>query len=457
MARMTTTDLSQGPINKQILHLAMPTMYGLMFQAFYDIVDMIWIGFISPAAVASTTIFITLFWILEVLNEIVGTSSVSMISQYHGAHDHERTRLAAEQTIIFKILLAIVGAVVMALLLEPAYRMYSDDPEVIRYGLEYGYIRIAFIPVFFSSYSVNTIFRCTGDAKTPMILLTGATIINIILDPLLMFDVIPGTSIPGLGWGMAGAAIATVTAMTFSFVVGFALLLAGKAPIRIKLKGLFRLNKELDYKLMTVGLPSGMNLCFRNIVTFIILKLVAMYGTEAIAVVGVATRIYQFGVMPSMGIQMGSGIIVGHSLGAGNPPRAKEAVKLTNRDCMLFTGVFALAAMLFPGKLLGLFMGGASVSAEGASLLFVMGPCMLVCASMSGFGAAFYGSGENRPILYSSLLGQWCFQVPYALIVALVLHLPVTWLWFAYLVGDCSEALARRYFYRRGTWMKKRV
>lgn len=454
---MTTTDLSQGPINKQILHLAMPTMYGLMFQAFYDIVDMIWIGFISPAAVASTTIFITLFWILEVLNEIVGTSSVSMISQYHGAHDHERTRLAAEQTIIFKILLAIVGAVVMALLLEPAYRMYSDDPEVIRYGLEYGYIRIAFIPVFFSSYSVNTIFRCTGDAKTPMILLTGATIINIILDPLLMFDVIPGTSIPGLGWGMAGAAIATVTAMTFSFVVGFALLLAGKAPIRIKLKGLFRLNKELDYKLMTVGLPSGMNLCFRNIVTFIILKLVAMYGTEAIAVVGVATRIYQFGVMPSMGIQMGSGIIVGHSLGAGNPPRAKEAVKLTNRDCMLFTGVFALAAMLFPGKLLGLFMGGASVSAEGASLLFVMGPCMLVCASMSGFGAAFYGSGENRPILYSSLLGQWCFQVPYALIVALVLHLPVTWLWFAYLVGDCSEALARRYFYRRGTWMKKRV
>lgn len=454
---MTTTDLSQGPINKQILHLAMPTMYGLMFQAFYDIVDMIWIGFISPAAVASTTIFITLFWILEVLNEIVGTSSVSMISQYHGAHDHERTRLAAEQTIIFKILLAIVGAVVMALLLEPAYRMYSDDPEVIRYGLEYGYIRIAFIPVFFSSYSVNTIFRCTGDAKTPMILLTGAAIINIILDPLLMFDVIPGTSIPGLGWGMAGAAIATVTAMTFSFVVGFALLLAGKAPIRIKLKGLFRLNKELDYKLMTVGLPSGMNLCFRNIVTFIILKLVAMYGTEAIAVVGVATRIYQFGVMPSMGIQMGSGIIVGHSLGAGNPPRAKEAVKLTNRDCMLFTGVFALAAMLFPGKLLGLFMGGASVSAEGASLLFVMGPCMLVCASMSGFGAAFYGSGENRPILYSSLLGQWCFQVPYALIVTLVLHLPVTWLWLAYLVGDCSEALARRYFYRRGTWMKKRV
>lgn len=457
MARPTNTDLATGPINKQILHLAMPTMYGMMFQAFYDIVDMIWIGFISPAAVASTTIFITLFWILEVLNEVVGTSSVSMISQYHGNHDTERTRLAAEQTIIFKILLATVGAIIMALLLEPAYRMYSDDPQVIRYGLEYGFIRIAFIPVFFSSYSVNTIFRCTGDAKTPMYLLTGAAIINIILDPLLMFDVIPGTSIPGLGWGMAGAAIATVTAMTFSFVVGFSLLLAGKAPIRIHFKGLFRLNKELDYKLMTVGLPSGVNLCFRNIVTFIILKLVAIYGTEAIAVLGIATRIYQFGIMPALGIQNGSGIIVGHSLGANDAQRAQEAVRLTTRDCMLFTGVLAVIVVLFPGKLLGLFMGGASVSVESSTLLVVMGICMMICASMSGFGAAFYGSGENRPILYSSLLGQWCFQVPYALIVTLVLHLPVTWLWFAYLVGDCSEALARRYFYRRGDWMKKRV
>jgi putative MATE family efflux protein len=434
----------------------MPTMYGLMFQAFYDIVDMIWIGFISPAAVASTTIFITLFWIVEVLNEIVGTSSVSMISQYHGAQDIEKTRLAAEQTIIFKIILATCGAIVMALLIEPAYKLYSDDPAVIRYGLEYGFIRIAFIPIFFSSYSVNTIFRCTGDAKTPMMLLTGAAVINIVLDPLLMFDVIPGTSIPGLGWGMYGAAIATVVAMTFSFVVGFALLLAGKAPIRIRFRGLFKLNKELDYKLMTIGLPSGMNLCFRNIVTFIILKLVAMYGTEAIAVVGVATRIYQFGIMPSMGIQTGSGIIVGHSLGAGDPHRAKETVRLTNRDCVLFTGIFAFVAMLLPGKLLGLFMGGAAVSAEGSRLLFIMGPCMLVCAAMSGYGAAFYGSGENRPILYSSLLGQWCFQVPYALIVTLVLHLPVTWLWFAYLVGDCAEALSRRYFYSRGVWAKRR-
>ncbi len=457
MSRNNHTSVLEGPINKQILRLSMPTMFGLMCQGFYDIVDMVWIGFISPAAVASTTIFITLFWIIEVFNEVVGTSSVSMISQYHGAGNTEHTQLACEQTIIFKVLLAVIGASIMALLLKPAYLMYTDDPQVVQYGLEYGYLRIAFIPIFFSSYSVNTIFRCTGDAKTPMYLLIAAAVINIVLDPLLMFDVVPFTNIPGMGLGMFGAALATVIAMTFSFVVGFALLLAGKAPIRIRVRGLFRLDRHIDFKLLTIGLPSGMNLFFRNIVTFIMLKLVSRYGTDAIAVLGIATRVYMFGIMPSNGIQMGSGIVIGHALGRDDIHMARKAVHVTTRDCMFFTGIFAIVIMLFPGKIMSLFLGGATASSDGVRILFLMGPSLLVCAAMSGMGAAFYGSGENKPILYSSILGQWTFMVPYALIVTLALHLPVTWLWFAYLIGDFGEAVSRYFFYRTNRWTSKRV
>ena len=213
-------ELIHGPINRQIWKLSFPTMAGMLLQAVYDLVDMIWIGYISPAAVAATTIFITLFWIVEVLNEIIGTSSVSLISQSYGTGDLERTRLAAEQTLIFKALLATIGAVLMLLVLQPAIGLFSKDPEVIRYGMEYGVIRLIFLPIFFSSYSVNTIFRCTGDAKTPMKLLIFSAILNMIADPLLMFDVIPGTSIRGLGWGMKGAAIATVGSITIAFVIG---------------------------------------------------------------------------------------------------------------------------------------------------------------------------------------------------------------------------------------------
>jgi len=432
-------------------------MFGLLLQAMYDMVDMIWIGFISPAAVAATTIFITLFWLVEVLNEVVGTSSVSVISQSFGTKDMAKTQLAAEQTLLFKFVLACLGALVLGLLLEPAYRLYTDDPQVIAYGLEYGMIRVVFIPIFFSSYSVNTIFRCTGDAKTPMKLLIVAAITNLIGDPLLMFDVIPGTQIHGLGWGMAGAAIATVGSITLSFLVGFILLLKGKAPIRIRFSKLFRLHPETDRKLFMVGLPAGANLLFRNIATFVVLKLVATHGTTAIAVVGIATRVYQFGMMPGWGISMGSGIIIGHNLGANLPERALKAVHLSTLDCLLFVSLIAIPIMLFPSQTLSLFMGGAAVPGEGVLLLRIMGPCLLMGAAMSGFGAAFNGSGDNKPILYSSLLSQWVLMVPYALIVTLVFKLPVTWLWFAYLIGDGSEFLSRWFFYRKKTWLSNRV
>ena len=349
-------ELIHGPINRQIWKLSFPTMAGMLLQAVYDLVDMIWIGYISPAAVAATTIFITLFWIVEVLNEIIGTSSVSLISQSYGTGDLERTRLAAEQTLIFKALLATIGAVLMLLVLQPAIGLFSKDPEVIRYGMEYGVIRLIFLPIFFSSYSVNTIYRCTGDAKIPMKLLIFSAILNMIADPLLMFDVIPGTSIRGLGWGMKGAAIATVGSITIAFVIGLLLLLKKDARFNIRLSHLFKLDLETDKKLFTIGLPAGFNLILRNIAGVITLKLIGMYGTAALAILGVATRIYQFGMMPAWGIMMGSGIIIGQNLGAEKSDRALQAVRLTTINCMLFVGFFASLAMLFPKQILSLFL-----------------------------------------------------------------------------------------------------
>ncbi len=457
MSIIQNTDLTTGTINSHILRLSFPTMLGMLLQAVYDIVDMVWIGFISPSALAAATLFGTFFWLVEVMNEVVGTSSVSLISQSHGSGDKERTQLAAEQTLIFKFLLAIVGALLLGIFLEDAFRLYTADPEVIGHGMDYGIIRVVFIPIFFSSYSVNTIFRCTGDAKTPMKLLIGSAVLNIILDPLLMFDVIPGTSIPGMGWGMKGAAIATVGSISLAFLIGLLLLLNGKAPVPIRFRNLFKLDRTIDRKLLTIGLPSGVNVLLRNLSTIIFFKLVAMYGTSAIAVVGVAIRVYSFGMMPGWGLMMGSGIIIGQNLGANKPHRALQTVWLSTLDCFLFVGVFAIIIMLFPARILGVFMGGGAVPQEGVSLLFIIGPNLLIGAAMSGIGAAFTGSGKNRPMLYASVLSQWALMVPYSLVVALLLKLPIHWLWMAFLVGDGSELLFRWLLYRKSDWLSNRV
>ena len=157
-------------------------MIGMLLQAVYDIVDMIWIGFISPSAIAATTLFGSFFWFIAVLNEIVGTSSISLLAQSYGSDNKERTSRIAAQTITFKFVLAIGGALLLSLSLKSLFTFFTTDSEVIKYGMEYGLIRVLFLPIFFSSYSINTIFRTTGDAKTPMKLLIITAIVNMIAD-----------------------------------------------------------------------------------------------------------------------------------------------------------------------------------------------------------------------------------------------------------------------------------
>lgn len=453
-------ELVSGKITSQLFRLALPTMGGYMFQSLYDMVDLFWIGYISSNAVASMTIISTMLWLVDVFNEIVGTSSVSLISQYHGTGDKEKTRTAAERTLAFKFIWALAGSLFMALFLRPIVGFFSKDSTVINFALEYGYIRIFFIPIFFSSYSVNTIFRCIGDAKTPMRLLTASAIMNIILDPIFMFYEIPfitsWTGLYGLNLGMAGAAWATVIGQSFACLVGFALLLRGNSEIRISLKGLLKSNKEIDTKLLTIGFPSGVNLFLRNIFNVILMKIISTYGTTAIALLGVGTRLQGFCMMPITGFSMGSGIIIGHALGANKIQRAKECVRKASLLCAAVSAIPALAFFICPSFLMSLFLGGAKPDSTGLILMYVFGVNVIILALMVGYHAAFSGSGLNRPTMYASFISQYCFQLPYSIAVYL-LGLPVTVLWFAYMIGDIVCLLLLRHYYEQDKWIKSRV
>lgn len=240
----TGLQLKPKKISKNLWKLAYPTMISAGLQNFYDIVDMVWVGQISKTALSGVTLFSSIYLLFTILNEVAGASSVSMISQNYGRGDMEKTQRIAEQTISFKVVLAVISGSLLALFLKPILWFFLPDQEVLNSALEYGWLRIFFIPVMFSSYSVNTIFRCTGDAKTPLHIMIISTIINLVLDPVFMFDIIPGTNIPGLGMGVFGAALATVTARTISFLYGFLILLSGRRKVKISFRGLLDLTKK---------------------------------------------------------------------------------------------------------------------------------------------------------------------------------------------------------------------
>jgi putative MATE family efflux protein len=450
-------DLTTGSIVSHIFSMSLPTMAGLMFQGLYDLVDMIWIGQLSYESVAAVTIFISIFWLFEVLNEIIGMSSVSLISQSFGAGNIDRARRASEQALTLKLIIAAIAALIMYTLLEPMVRLFTDDDAVVSLALEYGRVRTIFMPMFFSSFSVNTIFRCTGDAKTPMYLLIGSALLNIILDPLLMFDVIPGTSLPGLGLGMRGAAIATVVSYTAAFVTGFLLLLRGRAAVTITLRGMLHLDKGISKKLLTIGLPSGIEMLFRNAANSIMIILVGTYGTAAVALIGVGAKLQSFMFMPILGIMMGSGTIAGQNLGAGQIDRAAETARYSSLIGAAVTSVFVLFIALFPERILLLFLSDFDEIRQGVIMLRII-PASLIIASVSlGLAAVFSGSGYVYPFLTSCIVGKWIVMLPYVYVTVSLLSLDLRFVWYSFLIGEAVELFIISHYYRRGDWKSKRV
>lgn len=452
-----TKHLTTGNATKNLVGLAAPTMLGFLFQMLFDLVNIGWIGHMSSKAVAGVTIFTTMFMLVNVLNEIIGTSSVSLITQSFGRNDQERTSLCIEQTFVFKALVAVIAGIIFSLLLRPLLGFFTTDPEVQAAALSYGYLRIFFLPIMFSSYTVNTALRCLGNAKLPMKIMMYAALLNLILDPFLMFDVIPGTSIHGLGLGVFGAGLATVITVSCAFVYGFSLILRGKTPVVIRPKMLLKLNWEIDYKLLTIGLPNGMEVLLRNLVGIFTLKLVTTYGTEAVAAIGIGGRLFEFAFMPLVGLAMACSTIVGQCLGEENTERAKLTAKLAAAYGAMIMTIAAVIIMIFPEHLMGLFTRDQGVIVIATTMLRVIMPGFVFAGVLMGLGGVFSGSGHNTPYLISSIVGRWGVQIPLLWILVKVLALPVGYIWVSYLMADFIEMLVIIIAYRNGKWLAKRV
>ncbi|MFD3158456.1 MATE family efflux transporter [Haloimpatiens sp. FM7330] len=457
-------DLTQGSITKNLLRMSLPTMLGFLFQTAYDLVDIMWIGRISAKAIAAVTIFTTIFWTVDILNEIIGTSSVSLISQSYGSGDMEKTQVAIEQTLTFKAFVAVIAAIIMLIILKPLLRIFSTDPQVLKQALDYGYIRIFFLPIMFSSFSVNTAFRCIGQAGKPMKIMIIASITNIILDPIFMFDKITipifgitKVSIPGFNLGIFGAALATVISVTLAFSIGFFIFITGREKIKISIKGLFKLNWPVDKKLLTIGLPSGFEMLTRNLANVFTLRFVKVYGTAAIAAMGIGGKLFNFAFMPLVGLSMGGSAIVGQCLGKKNIDRAKETSKkasLMGAITMLVVSGFAIA---FSKYIMKIFTNDIEVISIGVPMIRISISGLIVIAIAMGFGTAFSGSGYNIPFFVSSLISRWLVQLPVLFLITVIYKVNIKWIWIVFLVVDFMEFLVLSIFYKKGKWKKKTV
>jgi putative MATE family efflux protein len=457
MKKSITTDLTNGNILKRLLYMSLPTMVGFSFQMFYDIIDIFWISKISDNAIAGVTILASILWVVEALNEIIGTSSVSLISQYYGSKDIPNTKLAIEQTISFKFIMGLIGAIVVIVFLKPTIGLFTNNKEIVSAALSYGYLRILFLPMMFSSYSVNTALRSIGNSKVPMYTMIFSSLLNLVLDPIFIFDKIPLTNINGFNYGIFGAAIATVLSQSVAFLIGLLILMKKDNEVRPRFKNFFKLNFKMDKQLLLIGLPNGFETFLRNFFNIVALKFVSGFGPMAITSVGIGSKIYGFAFVPIMGLMIGGASVIGQNLGSEDLHRSEKTAKLSGIISLIIIITFISLMVIFGKAIVSWFTKNPSII-ESTYQLLVLGSLGLIPLSFSmGLSITFSGSGYNFPFFISSLLSRWAVQISVLFIAIKVLHLPLIWIWITYSVGDAAEGIILFWFYKRGKWREKRV
>lgn len=454
---MQTNTVDKSKLRRMMWHLSMPTMLGYALQSVYDMVDVIWIGRISSEAVAGVTVFSMLFWIGTVLNEVMNTSGISMISQAYGRGDKEQTKLLVEQSITGKIVISFAAAALITLLLVLFLPQFSTDPQVLASAKEYGIIRILFIPLLFGSYSVNTALRSVGHARSPMILMMITSVLNLVLDPVFMFETIPFVGLPGLGMGVRGAAVATALSTAVAFVIGLYLLLSGRRNIRISGRGLLHFDRKMVVRFFRVGLPAAAENLFRNLLSLLLIRFVAMYGTHAITTAGIGTRLFGFAYVPIYGTFMAGSTLIAQMLGSDHPEWTRYVARLTARLSLLGIGILCLFAGLFPTQLMGVFIDDPVVIRMGVPMIRTLIPALLMGAVSMGFATVFIGSGYNRPFLIASVIARWGVQLPFLFLAAVVFQWPLEAVWASFIVAGFVELVLILWPYRSGYWLHIRV
>ena len=354
-----------GSIDRAILHLGAPAALAALLQAGFLVVDTFWLGRVGAVAIAAASTAGFVMWLAQTLGEGAANGSGAVLATAVGADDEPGAKRSASAGQA----LAVWGsAAVSAIGLATAHTVFvfmGTAADVSAAGASYLRVILFGMPAYFVFTWLSSAFRATGDARTPLKLLTIAAAVNLIADPILIFGLGP---IPALG--VTGAALATVLAWLISAAWGWVLL--GRMGLRPAVGDLLRPPMPEVWKALKVGVPLGLEGAFFSVIYIFLTKVTTDFGTPAVAALGVGHKLELLNYFVCAGMGAAATTLVGQNLGAGNRSRAARATWRTLFLTCLPVGAVTLALVAFPEQVVAVFNPDSDVVAAGTSYVLIV-------------------------------------------------------------------------------------
>jgi putative MATE family efflux protein len=401
-----TKRLGDAPLGRLLVKLSLPGMATTISTSLYNIINTIWVSRIGFEAIAALTIIFPFQILYYAIGGGTSTGITALVSRRFGEKNPEASNHAAGQTFFISAVWGLFFILVATLFADEILPVLGATPDITDYARQYLVITSFGSPFIICAMVTASLIRGSGDAVKPMIIMVSSTLINVVLDPMLIFGIGPFPEM-----GVSGAALGTVIAQICGALLGLYYFLAGKTAYRIKLSHL-RPNWPILRDIYRVGAPSAVTQLMESVAFWIFNRLVSTFGSLYIAVVGIVIRISDFAFMPAMGASHGLLPIVGYNYGAGNYKRLWQAVKLASLGIMALLAVLTIFMIIFAPQIVDVFSDNPELSVEAVPALRIMLSTMVLVGPAMMFITAFQGLSQGGKALWLSLLRQFLFFLP---------------------------------------------
>ncbi|MBE6885153.1 MAG: MATE family efflux transporter [Ruminococcaceae bacterium] len=431
---MTENKMGVMPVGRLLAGMAIPMMISMLAQAFYNIVDSIFVARISENALTAVSLAFPLQNLMIAVGVGTSVGMNTFVSRSLGAKKYNECNQGANTGIFLALCNFIVFALIGIFLSGPFYAAQTDVAEIIKYGTDYSSICLGLSIGIFCQFCFERLLQATGRTSITMCTQILGAIINIVLDPIFIFEkgeiVFGNFAMPfGFNMDVAGAAVATVIGQVVAACVALIANLKFNPEIKIRLKAI-RWNTAIAKEIYRVGLPSIVMQSISSIMTFCMNLILISFSTTATAVLGSYFKLQSFVFMPIFGLNNGMVPIVSYNFGAKKADRVKRVVKLTivTAVCIMTFGLIIFE--LFPSTLLSFFSPSQTMLDIGIPALRIIGSHFMLAGFCIIAGSVCQAIGNPLYSLIVSVSRQLLVLIPVAWLLAQTGVLKLVWLSF---------------------------
>ncbi len=445
-------DDSPATIRNLVFRLAWPTILENLLQSVFNILMVSMVAQLGPAAIAGVGASSGLVQVAMASFMSLSMGTTVLVAHAIGAKNFEAASRATKQSLVLGLGVGLFITALGFVYAPNLIRMLGAEAEVVTDGADY--LRAFSLGGVFivTTFITGGVLRGSGDARTPMLVTLSTLIVSLIVGYLLIFGKL---GLPQLG--LTGAGLATAGARGIGCLILVLLLFRPGRPFSLQGRRGWRPELAQLRRLLNIGLPSMFESLFRAGGMLFFSVIVFRLGTQVAAAQQVAQQVAFFSMMPGFGFSMAAMTLVGQSLGANNPKRAKNASWFAVRSCLIWMGTMGLVFFFGGPYIMTLFTNDAEIIEQGAAALKVIAFAQPGQALGMVLAGSLRGAADNRYPMVTTAAAMWLVRLPVAWLLGITLGLGLTGVYAGWVADTVALSIMNWVRYRAGAWQRRRI